>query len=216
MDEAIGLRLLLQHTMRFFGDEFKASLAAQNGVVPNWPQQAETMIAATYEKCKREMPMHMAAPSSNTPYYICTCILQAILIDKPLRISSREPTLFFIEKYINPLLAVKTACAILKLFRQSNGPEGKLRPALFPIGPHAPLLEKAIPQLHRAALGHRVAIAPNDLINWLIILEKDYALPALPLSFYQNMGSEQTVREVLVALLTGFHMQQAPGPHDLA
>lgn len=215
MDEATALQLLLQHTMRFFGDEFKTSLTVQGGIIPHWSPQAETMIATTYQQCKRKMPMHIAAPSPATPYYICTCILQAILIIKPLRISSREATLFFIEKYINPLLAVKTASAILTLFRPSSN-TANTRPALFPYGPSAPLLEKAIPQLHRASLAHQVEIAPGDLIKWLGILEEAYSLPALPPSFHKNMGSDQVVREVLAVLQTGFHTQQAPGPRDLA
>ena len=214
--------LLLKGTMVVFGQELRSALIKQKLPKANWTGEAILLVLESFEVHKNEINK-LCKKNGLFPvakkYCVSTCFLMAILDVKPMRRLSTGATISFVEKYLNPILAIQAATSILAIFNQSEDQpqpqSNQSKTELFPDGNHANFLEHVIPKLHDASLGSRLNIDPELMLKWMVYLDENFVFPNQTTVLQNEMRSDETMADLLHCLVSKFTLVDMKGPGEI-
>lgn len=147
---------------------------AQREVV--WTPQSCEQILHYYQQYRNDAKVLMKDDDPQRTFSridrhkIGAAFLMAILQVKPLRFTSPDAPRLAVEKYLNPILAFKTAVSILGIFLQHN--QVPLPQATFPAARGAHYLEHAYRALAHASGGDRQELNLPLLAHWMFYIEQ--------------------------------------------
>lgn len=167
---------LLKVTMAHLGQQLIIEAKNRHGREVKWAPNCFEQVLTFYTQYRNDAKSLMTGDDRQNSFAridrhkISAAFIMAILHVKPLRFTGQDTPKSMLGRYLNQILAFKTAIAIMAIFARHDG--NKLPKAIFPPAKGANYLEHAYLALGHASGGDKLALNLPLLAHWMFYIEQ--------------------------------------------